>query len=199
MSVPYNNTFVKQPYDKFKNARVQMNENIRSNELRVLDANNHNLGILSKIEACAMAKSAGLDLIVTAETAVPPVAKIIDYGKWMYSESKKASVKKANDQTTETKVLRVSIGIGEGDLTNKAKQGSEWLAEGHRIKIELKLARRENYIDANFLSERLKRILILFTENYKIAEQVKKIPNGMTMVIEKAKGKIGDSEADLVV
>ncbi len=196
---PFNNSipYQKTPYDKFKNSRTQMNENIRSNELRVLDATNHNLGVLTKMEALQIAKKAGLDLIVTAETASPPVAKIIDYGKWMYAESKKESLKKANDQSTETKILRVSIGIGEGDLTNKAKQGSEWLKEGHRVKIELKLQRRENFIDANFLKERIQRILILFTENYKIAEQIKKIPNGMTMVVEKAKGKIGDSEADL--
>ena len=61
---PFNNTYQKTPYDKFKNSRVQMNENIRSNELRVLDSTNHNLGVLSKTEALKIAKEKGLDLIV---------------------------------------------------------------------------------------------------------------------------------------
>jgi len=109
---------------------------------------------------------------------------------------KKTNKKHMEDNGTETKVLRMTVGIGEGDLTVKAKQASEWLHEGHRVKIELKLKGRANAIEADFLKERLQRVLILLTENYKTAEPIKKIPNGMTMVIEKAKGKIGESILD---
>lgn len=185
-----------QKNNKLYYKRVQMNEGIKAFELRVLDANNHNVGVLKKEEALSMAKAQGLDLIVTAENANPPVAKIVDYGKWSYNEAKKESQKKQNDSSTETKVLRISVGIGEGDLTNKAKQGSEWLSEGHRIKIELKLKGRSNAIDQEFLKERLQRILILLTEKYKVAEPIKKIPNGMTMVIEKSKGKDTEEEKE---
>lgn len=176
-----------------KNHRTIMNENIRAHELRVLGENNENLGVMDKNEALRLAKEKGVDLILTAENAVPPVAKIIDYGKFAYLENKKSNQKRTNDNATETKVLRLTVGIGEGDLTNKAKQASEWLHEGHRVKIELKLKGRANAIEQDFLKERLQRILILLTENYKTAEPIKKIPNGMTMVIEKAKGKIGES------
>lgn len=173
-----------------------MNESIRANELRVLGENNENLGIMSHRDALAKAKSEGKDLILTAENAVPPVARIIDYGKFAYLENKKDNKKRVSDNATETKVLRLTVGIGEGDLTNKAKQASEWLHEGHRVKIELKLKGRANAIEQDFLRERLQRVLILLTENYKTAEPIKKIPNGMTMVIEKAKGKIGESVLD---
>jgi translation initiation factor IF-3 len=156
--------------------------------VRVLDEENHNLGVMSRNEALAKAKSEGKDLILITETAEPPVAKIMDYGKFSYNEDKKKKAKREEgDNATETKVLRVSISTGEGDLTVKAKQGSEWLAEGHRIKIELQLKGRANILQHDFLQERLQRILILLTEPYKIAEPVKKIPNGMTMVIEKGK------------
>jgi len=174
-----------------------MNENIRAHELRVLGENNENLGVMDKNAALKIAKEKGVDLILTAENAVPPVAKIIDYGKFAYLENKKSNQKRNNDNTTETKVLRLTVGIGEGDLTNKAKQASEWLHEGHRVKIELKLKGRANAIEQDFLKERLQRVLILLTENYKTAEPIKKIPNGMTMVIEKAKGKIGEAAENL--
>jgi translation initiation factor IF-3 len=81
----------------------------------------------------------------------------------------------------------MTVGTGEGDLTIKAKQASAWIKEGHRVKIELKLRGRSNAIDQNFLKERLQRVLILITEEYKVAEDIKKIPNGMIMVIEKGK------------
>jgi translation initiation factor IF-3 len=180
-----------------KNHRTIMNENIRAHELRVLGENNENLGVMDKNAALKIAKEKGVDLILTAENAVPPVAKIIDYGKFAYLENKKSNQKRNNDNTTETKVLRLTVGIGEGDLTNKAKQASEWLHEGHRVKIELKLKGRANAIEQDFLKERLQRVLILLTENYKTAEPIKKIPNGMTMVIEKAKGKIGEAAENL--
>ncbi len=180
-----------------KNHRTIMNENIRAHELRVLGENNENLGVMDRNAALKIAKEKGVDLILTAENAVPPVAKIIDYGKFAYLENKKDNQKRNNDNTTETKVLRLTVGIGEGDLTNKAKQASEWLHEGHRVKIELKLKGRANAIEHDFLKERLQRILILLTENYKTAEPIKKIPNGMTMVIEKAKGKMGEAAENL--
>lgn len=168
-----------------KRDKTIMNEQIRVHEVRVLDEGNRNLGIMPTREALTKAQSLGLDLIMVAEKANPPTCKIIDYGKYKYSESKKE--KNSTNNTTETKVLRMSVGTGEGDLTIKAKQASNWIKEGHRVKIELKLRGRSNAIDQNFLKERLQRVLILLTEEYKIAEDVKKIPNGMIMVIEKGK------------
>lgn len=178
-----------------KNNKIQMNDSIRAHELRILGPENENWGVMTKTDALKRARESGVDLILVAENAQPPVAKIIDYGKFAYLENKKNNQKRVDDNATETKVLRMTVGIGEGDLTVKAKQASLWLSEGHRVKIELKLKGRANAIEANFLKERLQRVLILLTENYKTAEPIKKIPNGMTMVIEKAKGKKDAEEA----
>lgn len=173
-------------FNRYK--RTILNEGIKAYELRILGENNENMGVMSRGDALAKAKSEGKDLILITETANPPVAKIMDYGRFSYLEDKKKKQKhQAGDNSTETKVLRVSISTGEGDLTVKAKQASEWLSEGHRIKMELQLKGRANILSHDFLQERLQRILILLTEPYKVAEPVKKIPNGMTMVIEKGK------------
>ena len=140
-----------------KNHRTIMNDAIRAFELRVIGENNENLGVMTKNEALRIAKEKGVDLILTAENAVPPVAKIIDYGKFAYLENKKDNKKRVEDNSTETKVLRMTVGIGEGDLTVKAKQASEWLREGHRVKLELKLKGRANAIDCYYALRRARQ------------------------------------------
>jgi translation initiation factor IF-3 len=170
-----------------KNQKTIMNDTIRGNSFRVLDEENRNLGTMTRNEALEKARSEGKDLILTVETANPPICKIIDYGKWKYENKKKASEQKAKSNDTETKVLRISISIGEGDMLMKAKQGSEWLHDGHRVKVEMKLERRENYLDPKFLKEKLDKTLILFTENFTIAEPMKKVPNAIYIVLEKSK------------
>lgn len=162
-----------------------MNDFIRFPEVRVLGAEGENYGVMRKDEALEKARGMGLDLILVAENSKPPTCKIIDYGKYKYFESKKG--KDTGGQITETKVLRLGVGTGEGDMTLKAKQASLWLKEGHRVKLDMKLERRENYLDQNFMKEKMNRAMILITEEFKIAEEFKKIPNHAVIVIEKAK------------
>ena len=162
-----------------------MNDFIRFPEVRVLGAEGENYGVMRKDEALEKARGMGLDLILVAENSKPPTCKIIDYGKYKYFESKKG--KDTGGQVTETKVLRLGVGTGEGDMTLKAKQASLWLKEGHRVKLDMKLERRENYLDQNFMKEKMNRAMILITEEFKIAEEFKKIPNHAVIVIEKAK------------
>jgi len=154
--------------------------------VRVIGAEGENLGVITIGEALAKAHEAGLDLIEISPNAAPPVAKIMDYGKFQYEESKKQKAAKAKSHTVEIKNLQVKIGTGDHDLALKAKKASEWLKEGQRIKIDLFLPGRSKYMDPKFLEERLKRILVLITEEYKIAERPQKSPKGMTTIIEKA-------------
>jgi translation initiation factor IF-3 len=110
----------------------------------------------------------------------------MDFGKYQYLEQKKAKQAKGAF-TSETKDLQVKIGTGEHDLELKAKKASEFLREGHRVKINLFLPGRAKYLDPNFLKERLDRMLNLVSENYKIASAPQKSPKGMSVVIERAK------------
>ncbi|MDP2651788.1 MAG: translation initiation factor IF-3, partial [bacterium] len=122
--------------------RLRINNEIRASELRVIGAAGENLGVLSLADALAAAKVAGLDLIEISPSAVPPVAKIIDYGKFEYERSKKEKVAKSKVKISETKEVQVKVGTGENDMALKAKKAAEWLAEGHRVRVELFLKGR---------------------------------------------------------
>ena len=165
--------------------RVKINHQIRAQELRVITAEGENLGVLPMSKALEEARTRGLDLIEISPTAVPPIAKIMDYGKYLYDEKKKVKSARAKTVTTEVKTVQVKIGTGEHDLELKAKRVSEWLAEGNRVKIDLFLVGRSKYMDFNFLKERLERILKLITVDYKIAQDAVKGPKGLTIYVEK--------------
>ncbi len=165
--------------------RERINNQIRATELRVLDSENKNLGVLGVKEALEMAQNAGLDLIEIGPNANPPLAKIMDFGKYKYEVSKKLKKSKAGAKTTETKGIQIKIGTGDHDLELKAKTASKWLKEGHRIKVELFLSGRAKYMDEKFLRERLDRILHLITAEYKVADSYKRGPKGLNVTIER--------------
>ena len=167
--------------------RERINNQIRAKELRVLDSENKNIGLLSFKEALDMAMAQGLDLIEISPDGNPPVAKIADFGKYQYEQSKKLKKAKAGAKASETKSIQVKIGTGDHDLELKAKTASKWLKEGHRIKVELFLSGRAKYMDEKFLRERLDRVLHFITENYKISDPYKKGPKGIIITIEKDK------------
>lgn len=167
--------------------QIAINEYIRAKELRVLGPDGENFGVIKTSEALSKAKELELDLIEVSPQAVPPVAKIMDYGKFLYEQSKKLKAQKAKAHNVEVKSVQVKVATSENDLNIKAKRASSWLAEGHRIKLELFLPGRTKYLNEDFLKERLGRILKLLTVDYKVAEEAKKSPKGLTMIIEKSK------------
>lgn len=167
---------------------TRINQNIRAQELRVIGADGANLGVISKDRALLEAQKAGLDLIEISPDAHPPVAKIMDYGRFQYELKKKQRETKAKSHVTETKSVQIKIGTGEHDLNLKAKRTSGWLAEGHRVKIDLFLWGRYKYMEFNFLKERLERFLHRITEEYRVADPIKKSPKGLTTTVERGRG-----------
>jgi len=166
-----------------------INEYIRAKEVRVIGAEGENLGIIKTSEALSKAKELELDLIEVSPHANPPIAKIMEFGKYQYEKNKKQKKQKAGAHRTETKSVQIKIGTGDHDLELKAKKASEWLKEGHRIKVELFLSGRSKYMQDAFLRERLDRVLNLITENYKVAEAYKKGPKGPMITIERDTSK----------
>lgn len=166
--------------------KVRINHQIRASELRVITDDGANLGVISLKDALEKAVSMGLDLIEISPNAAPPVAKIMDYGKYQYTENKKQKAAKVKARRVEVKNVQVKVGTGEHDLELKAKKASEWLTEGNRIKIDLFLIGRSKYMDRKFLESRLERILKLISVEYKIAEPVQKSPKGLSLLIERA-------------
>ena len=169
--------------------KVRINHQIRAKELRVIGPEGENIGVISLSEALHQAQEAGLDLIEISPVAVPPVAKIMDYGKFEYEQNKKRREIKAKSHVTETKSVQVKIGTGEHDLNLKAKRAAEWLKEGHRVKVDLFLWGRYKYMEFAFLKERLERFLKIIPEDYRIADSITKSPKGLTTVLERAATK----------
>jgi len=171
------------------NPKAKINHQIRAKELRVITDTGEVLGVLSLSEALVKAEALGLDLIEISPNAEPPVAKIMDYGKFQYQQSKKQKEAKARAHVTETKTLQVKIGTSEHDLELKAKNASKWLKEGHRVKIDLFLVGRSKYAEMGFKKERLDRILTLISEEYKPTGEPLKSPKGISVTLERASSK----------
>lgn len=165
--------------------RLLINNEIRAKELRVIGAEGENLGVLSLSEALAAANRAGLDLIEISPSAVPPVAKIADYGKFEYERSKKEKVAKAKIKISETKEVQIKVGTGDNDMMLKAKKAAEWLAEGHRVRAELFLKGRYKGMSEEFLKDRLEKFLTRINYAYKMAEPITRSPKGFAGVIER--------------
>ena len=166
---------------------IRINESIRVPEVRVIGADGENLDVMPTKKALALAYDDGLDLVEVSPKARPPVARIVDFGKYKYELKKKEKEIKSKSHATETKVTQVKIGTGEGDLARKAKKVGEWLSEGHRVKIDLFLWGRYKYMEFAFLKERLERFLAIIPESFKIADDIKKSPKGLSVTVEPAK------------
>ncbi|HEY0964432.1 MAG TPA: translation initiation factor IF-3 [Candidatus Paceibacterota bacterium] len=173
-----------------KDTRTRINQAIKAPELRVITSDGENLGTLSLADALKAAEERKLDLIEISPNATPPVAKIMDYGKYRYETGRKAREVKAKSHVTETKSVQVKIGTGDHDQQLKARRTAEWLEEGHRVKVDLFLWGRYKYMEEAFLKERLERFLKIIPTEYKIADPMKKSPKGWSTTLERvASGK----------
>lgn len=182
-------------YKKYEPS-VRFNEYIKAPELRVIGPEGENFDVMSRKDALEKAIELGFDLIEISPNAKPPIAKIMDHGKYLYDQKKKLKAQKAKSSTVEVKTIQVKIGTDENDLMIKAKRASEWLNEGHRIKLDLFLPGRTKYMEKEFLTERLNRILRLITVSYKVADEAKKSPKGMTTILERDKDQAGAKDVE---
>ncbi len=120
-----------------------MNHQIRATSLRVIDEDGNQIGVLSKQEAIRMALDQDLDLVEISPNANPPVAKIVDWGKYNYQRTKQLQKNKKNSKALEVKQMRFGLKIGEHDLDIKLKKISQFLEQGHKVKIAIFYRGRE--------------------------------------------------------
>lgn len=119
------------------------NERIFASQLRVLDDEGKQLGILSKFDALSKARELGMDLVEVAPMAKPPVAKIIDFKKFLYQEEKKKREEKKKAKVSETKEVRLSPFISENDLQVMTRRARNFLEDGDKVRIVLKFRGRQ--------------------------------------------------------
>ncbi len=173
---------------KKQDDRLRINEGIRAAELRVLIDGGESK-VMKRDDAVKLANELGLDLIEISANAKPPVAKITDYGKFVYNQKKKLKEIKAKQHIVEVKNIQIRVGTGDADLELKAKKASEWIKDGQRVKAELYLRGRAKYMDKKFLHDRLGKVLSLITEDFKVVDDYKKSPKGIAILIEPDKNK----------
>ena len=119
-----------------------VNESIRFKEVLVIDQDGNQLGILTRNEALEKAYDANLDLFCVAPGGVPPVCKIIDYGRFRFEQQKKAKESKKNQHVTEIKPLRLSPVIDQHDFDTKLRQARKWLEDGVKVKVDMRFRGR---------------------------------------------------------
>ncbi len=120
-----------------------INEEIRDKEVRLIGVNGEQVGILPTKEALQMAIDANLDLVNIAPTAVPPVCKIMDYGKFRFEQQKKEKEARKNQKVVEMKEIRLSATIDEHDYQTKLRNVQKFLKEGDKVKLTIKFRGRE--------------------------------------------------------
>jgi translation initiation factor IF-3 len=121
----------------------RINEAIRAREVRLIDENGQNVGIVPKFEAQAKASEAGLDLVEISPDADPPVCKILDYGKFKYQEQKKAAEARKNQKIVEIKEIKMRPAIDDHDYDVKMKAIRRFFEEGDKVKVTLRFRGRE--------------------------------------------------------
>lgn len=166
--------------------RVLFNNRIRAREVRVIDETGKNLGVLKLDEALRTARERNLDLIQITEKLEIPVCKIMDYGKYQYSEKKQERKSAQKQKTGEMKGIKLGFNISPHDLEIRAKQAEKFLKQGNKVRVEMRLRGREKALQG-FAKEKMNK----FTESlgnlipYKIERELKKEPRGLTMIITK--------------
>ena len=122
---------------------VQINENIREKKIRVISAEGEQLGVMSSDEALRRAYDEGMDLVMMAPQAVPPVCKIMDYGKYRFECEKREKEARKKQQTVEVKEIQLSYRIDTHDFETKVRHAHRFLGEGNKVRVVLRFKGRE--------------------------------------------------------
>lgn len=166
--------------------KVLVNNFIRAQEVRVIDEAGNQLGVMNIFAAIDLAKSKGLDLIQVTEKVDPPVCRIGEYGKYIYTQQKKERKIKAHTKESKLKEIQLGFNISPHDIEIKAKQAEKFLKEGDKVKIDLVLRGREKA-----MGDFAKKKVELFQETLqaltpiKIERELKREPRGFSMIISK--------------
>jgi len=120
-----------------------INEEIKAAEVRVVGADGSQLGIMETSKALTIAEEAGLDLVLIAPQAAPPVCRVMDYGKYKFDQQKREKEAHKNQKTVEVKEIRLSLNIDVHDFDTKVGQAKKFLSSGNKLKVSIRFRGRE--------------------------------------------------------
>lgn len=122
----------------------QINEQIRDREVKVIDSKGKLLGTMSARDAQHIAETAGMDLVKIAPNSVPPTCKLLNYDRFRFENVKKEKEAKKNQKIIKLKEVQLSIVIDVGDMKVKAKRANEFIADGDKVKVVIRMRGRQN-------------------------------------------------------
>lgn len=166
--------------------KPRANLQIKASQLRVIDEKGEQLGIMDTASALKLATERGMDLIEISPQANPPVAKITDFGKYLYQQEKSGKKKQKKSANQETKMVRIGLKTGEHDLQVKSALVDKFLEKNHKVRIEIFLRGREKAF-RTLAKEKLNSFMSYITSPHLVEEQMKPTPTGFSTMIRPAK------------
>ena len=163
-------------------AQLRINDGIRIPYVVVISDDGKQLGEMATSEALALAREQMLDLVEVSPKAVPPVCRIMDYGKHIYQQSKQLRIAKARQKKIETKGVRLGLKTDTHDLEFKRAQLEKFLRHGDKVKIEVILRGREK-AHQDLARQNLQNFISAITVPYKTEEPIKRFPGGFNVII----------------
>ena len=160
--------------------RININRNIRAKEVRVIDPDGNQIGVIPTYKAIAVANDFGLDLVEISPNATPPVCKIMDYGRYKYETTKKKQEAKKKQTTFQLKEIKIRPKTGAHDLNTKINHIKKFLDRKDKVKVTVIFRGRE--ITLTNLGKKLLEKIVQETEEIAIVEQPPKF-EGRTMVM----------------
>jgi len=165
-----------------KEPLTRINERIWAREVRVIGASGEQLGVMPPQQAILIAKENGLDLVEVSPKAVPPVCRIMDFGKFQYQKSRQERQNKSKQKKFEIKGIRLGVRTDDHDLNFKRNQTEKFLAKGNKVKIEIILRGREK-AHQDLARENLINFLKSIVTDYKVEQDIKRFPGGFNVII----------------
>jgi translation initiation factor IF-3 len=169
--------------------RLRLNNQIRAPLIQIIDFDGKQLGTMPVYEALRIANERNLDLVEVGPSANPPLAKIMDYGKYMYQKEKRERENKAgkSKQTApELKTIKIGFKTGIHDLSIRSSQTDKFLGKGHRVRIEMNLRGREKAM-GELARTKMEGFLKLITPPYSIDEPINRMPSGLGKILRPEK------------
>lgn len=185
----YTIVYIRRGPRKLARPKVRINEAIRASEVRLIDADGKNVGVVSLKEALSRARRANLDLVEVTAKSRPPVVRIADHGKYQYEQNKlkkkwaEQDKEKGKKGQEELKQTQIKPGTSGGILDMRAKKIREWLANGNRVQVDLFLFGRYKSMDESFLKEKLSSFIQTIPSESYTAEDIRKSPKGFSITL----------------
>ena len=164
--------------------KARINNQITAPELRIIDEEGLNLGVMSLDKALALARERGVDLIEIVSTAKPPVARLMSFDKYRYQKEKAGKKERLALKAASVKHIQISPRAAKNDLENKARQLEKFLGENHPIEIRLRLRGREKY-KKEWASGKLEEFLKMITVEHKVLSSAKFMDRSLNVQISK--------------